>query len=491
VSTGGEAAAPDGGHVFREQVRSAVIWRSGTLIVGQIIAWTSTFLVIRILSPADYGLFAMTSAMLVLLSMLNGMGLTGAVIQRREAGPGLLRQLFGMLIVINAGLALIQLACAPLVARYYGHPLIADMLRVQSLIYLTNPLFALGYAVLTREMDFRRQAQVNLASALIAAVTALAGALAGWGVWTLVIAPMAGFASRGLGMVVAARTFILPSFDFRGAWSLMGFGGMLMVGQLLWFVQSQADVIIAGRAFTLSELGFYTTGLFLAQIFVAKIVPSLNDVAFSAYARIQDDVAAVANGFLKSVRVIMLVAMPFCLGLAVVAEPAVLVLLGDKWAATGPIVQLLAMAMPFVTLHVMFAPATSAMGRPGINARSAMLGAVLMPAAYLVGVRYGPEGIAAAWLLAYPVLTIMSARWSLPIIGVRAWQLRDALLPPMLAGVGMALGVRLLDGVLPPLAPIARLALLVAAGGSIYSLWLMLSARERLEELLALARRSR
>ena len=67
----------------------------------------------------------------------------------------------------------------------------------------------------------------------------------------------------------------------------------------------------------------------------------------------------------------------------------------------------------------------------------------------------------------------------------------DALLPPVLAGIGMAIGVRLFDIVLPPLPPLARLALLVSAGASVYCLWLALFARERLEELLALARRSR
>ena len=71
---------------LRNQVRSAVIWRSGTQILGQMLAWVSTFLVIRILSPSDYGLFAMTQVVLVLLNMLNGYGLASALIQRGEAG---------------------------------------------------------------------------------------------------------------------------------------------------------------------------------------------------------------------------------------------------------------------------------------------------------------------------------------------------------------------------------------------------------------------
>jgi O-antigen/teichoic acid export membrane protein len=472
---------------LRSQVRSAVIWRSGTQVFSQLVAWVSTFLVIRILSPADYGLFAMTSVVLVLLTLFNGMGFANAAIKQRDGGEKQLRQLFGLLLLFNGALAAVQVAIAPWVADYYRQPVVADLLRFQALIYLTNPFFALGYTVLTREMDFRRQGQVNIASALVGALTALGGALAGWGVWTLVAAPLASFATRGFGMLFAARTFIWPSFDFRGTRALADYGGVMMAGQLFWFAQTQADILIAGRSFTPTELGFYTTALFLAQIFVTKVVPPLNEVAFSAYAQIQHDRAAVAANFIKSLRVIMTLAMPFCLGLAAVAEPAVHVLLGEKWLPAAPIVQLLALAMPFMTLHVMLAPATNACGRPGIATRTAVLGAVLMPACYYTGVRFGAIGIAASWLVAWPLLTAISAVWTLRALEVRIGQLRDALLPPVLAGIGMFLVVTLLDKTMPTMPEVLRLGVLVATGAAVFSGWLLTFARERLDEIAKLA----
>jgi O-antigen/teichoic acid export membrane protein len=288
-------------------------------------------------------------------------------------------------------------------------------------------------------------------------------------------------------MLLAARTFIWPSFDFRGARALAGYGGIMMTGQLFWFVQTQADIVIAGRSFTPTELGFYTTALFLAQIFVTKVVPPLNEVAFSAYTQIQHDREAVAEGFLKSVRVVMTLAMPFCLGLAAVAEPAVDLLLGDKWLPTAPIVAVLALAMPFMTLHVMFGPATNACGKPGIGTRSSILGAVLMPLCYLAGAQYGAIGVAAAWLVAWPLLTAIVAAWSIPVLNLRAAQLREALLPPVLAGAGMGLAVVALDRALPAMPEALRLVLLVAAGGAVYGGWLLAFARERLDEIAGLA----
>ena len=85
---------------LRNQVRSAVIWRSGTQVLGQIIAWGATFLVIRLLDPSDYGLFAMTQVILVLLNLLNGYGLAGGLIQKAHVDDRAIRQLFGMLLLL-------------------------------------------------------------------------------------------------------------------------------------------------------------------------------------------------------------------------------------------------------------------------------------------------------------------------------------------------------------------------------------------------------
>ena len=128
------------------------------------------------------------------------------------------------------------------------------------------------------------------------------------------------------------------------------------------------------------RLGIYTTALFLTQILAAKFVPPLNEVAFAAYSRIQARPDMIQSAFLKSVRLIMLVALPFYFGLAVTAEPLVLTFLGPKWIETATLVPMLAMAMPLMTLQILFAPATNALGRPGMAVRTGLVGAVLLPA---------------------------------------------------------------------------------------------------------------
>ncbi|WP_174298488.1 lipopolysaccharide biosynthesis protein [Sphingomonas bacterium] len=466
-----------------DRVRRAVIWRSGSQIVAQTVQWAATFLVIRILSPTDYGLFAMTQVVLVLLNMLNGYGLASGLVRQREVSHREVRQLFGMLLLLNGGLAAGQSLLAPLAAAYYRQPIVAELLRVQALLYLATPFIALPQALLGRAMDFRHQAKANICASIASAATALGGALAGWGVWTLVAAPLAMFMVRAVALTIAARSLVWPSFDFRGAGHLARYGGIMAAGQLTWFAQSQADVFIAGRWFTPHVLGLYTTGLFLTQIFVSKFVPPLNEVAFTAYARMQSRPELLAEGFLRAVRVVMLIALPFYLGLAATAGPLVATVLGPKWVEAVPVVRLLALAMPFMTLQILLTPACDARGRPGIGVQNGATGAAILALAFLIAVRWGATALAGAWIVAYPAYLGISLRRSLPIIGTRASDLAAAIGPPVLAASAMALIVTTTDSLMPTLPAMMRLALLVVIGGAGYAGWLAIFARPLLREV--------
>lgn len=472
------------------QVRTAVIWRSGSQVLTQIVSWASTLIVIRLLAPEDYGLFAMAQVMLTLLSTLNGWGLASALIREEHVSEERLRQTLGMLILLNCGLALAQFLAAPLVALWFDQPQVADLLRVQSLLYLAVPFCALPHAILSRQMEFRRPAQVRLAAALAGATTALTGALSGWGVWTLVSAPMVMLLTEAVGMTWAARAPIRPSFRFAGAGHIAGFGGVMTATQIFWFVQSQADVMIAGRVLDPHHLGVYTTGLFLAQLLAAKFVPPINEVAYAAYSRQQGEGMADqgAAALLATVRLVMLVGLPAYAGIAVVAPVLVPVLLGEKWLGIVPLLPVLSGAMAMLTLQILFAPATNARGFPGIALKVTMLGAGVMPCAFLIGSQWGAIGFAWGWVGGMAVLTAATIHLSRGVLGLALSGLLRAILPPLAAALVMAAGVALALRFMPPVMPLAALAGAVALGVALYLAALQLIAPDRLAEALRFLR---
>ncbi len=479
-----DADANDAG--FGARIRSAIFWRSGSQIVSQMMSWVVTLAVIRLLDPADYGLFAMTQVILNFATFLNGYGLVSALVQSDTVETHRLRQAFTIMLLLNGALALLQLAIAPLAADYYDQPMVADLLRVQALLYLSTPFLSVPEAIMGRALDFKRPALVNLIAAIASAAVALVGALSGWGVWTLVFAPIAGFWVKAAGYVIATGFKPIPTFDFRGTGAMVAYGASLLGGQLFWIVQSQADIFIGGRMLEPHQLGLYAEALFLTQIFVSKFVPPLNDVAFPAFARMQKDVSRVAWSFCKAVKLLLLLTCPIYLGMAVTAEPLVETLFGQKWLEMARFVAILALAMPFMTLQVMFAPVSNALGRPGTTARVAGVGAVLMPIAFLIGIRFGAIGLAWAWLIAFPILTAVTARLAGGPMGLRFADLIRAAAPGLGCSILMAGVVMAVDRLLPPLSAPVRLCVLVPAGGIAFLAALMLCARGTLMELVAL-----
>jgi len=490
--TGGDPVADDRADgtapSFAARVRSAVFWRSGSQIVAQIIAWTSTLVVIRLLDPADYGLYAMAQAVFVFLSFLNGYGFASSLIQSDEVTPKALSQAFGILLLLNGALAAIQYFGAPLLAAYYGQPIITDLLRTMALIYLATPFFVIPEVVMGRSLEFRKQAVVNLVAAIAGAATALTLALMGYGVWTLVYAPIVLFWTRAIGLTFAARLLVWPSFDFRGTGRMIGFGSAVLVTQLLWLVQSQADVFIAGRRFDPHELGLYAEALFLTQVLMSKFVPPLNEVAFPAYSRMQHDRAALRRGFLKAMRMVGLVTFPAYLGIAATAGPMIATLLGPKWTAMTPLVQIIALSMPAMTLQILFAPVTNALGRPRIATITAGFGAIVFPLAFFVGVPFGPTGLALAWLVAAPLLLAWTFAQSRALVGFSVGDIWASARSGLIPAIAMAGVVAAFDLLLTGLAAPLRLALLVAVGIASYLAILLLYDRPAAIDALATLR---
>lgn len=476
---------------FADRVRSAVIWRWGSQVVSQLITWTTTILVVRLLDPSDYGLFAMTQAVLAALNFLNGYSFATSLIQAKEIDERRTGQVFGLLIVSNGLLAVAQLAMAPLAAQYYGQPMVADLLRVQALVYLTTPFIALPASLLARGLHFKTQAFVNLGCALVGAAVALTLASAGYGVWALVWAPIAMFAFRGLGLTIAAGGLVKPIFDFRGARDVIGFGTALTLCQLFWIVQSQSDIVIAGRLFEPHDLGLYAEALFLTLIFTGRFLPPLNEVAFPAYAELRNAGRPVGPAFLSGVRLIMLIAAPFYVGLSLTAGPLVTTFFGPKWLEMIPIVAGLALAMPAMALQIACSPATNALGKPGIYLSTSIAGAIIMPACFFFGAKAGLGGLVTAWHVGAHLLLLLTLLLTMRTIAIGPFELMRMLMPAAVGCAIMALVVHLVDKMTGAMAAPFQLALLAAIGSAVYCAAIRLLWPRLFAEVVATLRRRR
>ncbi|WP_390587544.1 lipopolysaccharide biosynthesis protein [Erythrobacter sp. MTPC3] len=464
-------------------------------MAAQVITWTSTIMVVRLLEPTDYGLFAMSQVVLTALAFLNGQSLATSLVQTDRIDERRIGQIFGMLLLSNIMLAAVQFASAPYAAAYFGEPLVADMLRVQAVIFLTIPFIALPSEWLARQLQFRKQGTVNMASAAVGAALALALAWTGFGVWALVYAPIAMFAVRAIGLTLASGLRIKPVFDPRGAWDLLSFGGTLTLCQFFWIIQSQSDIVIAGRLLPTYDLGLYSEALFLTLIVTGRFIPPINEVALAAYSELHRAGKPLGQYFLRTARMVMMVSAPVYIGLSLTSEAAILTLFGEKWAGMVPIVGGLAMIMPAFALQLICAPVTNAMGRPGIYLFTAICGAIIMPSAFLWGVSGGfldgdsrTMGLVHAWWAAAPLLLAVTLAMTLPRIGVSVFALVKELAPVALGCGAMAAAVLAAQHFAPIDAPMLDLLRSAAIGAGVYAATFLIAFRPMLRETWAMLR---
>lgn len=186
----------------------------------------------------------------------------------------------------------------------------------------------------------------------------------------------------------------------------------------------------------------------------------------------------------------MLVACPIYLGMAASTEELVHVVLGEKWLAMVPLISVLALVMPLVTLQILFALLNNALGRPEIAARVTMFGAAVMSLSFWIGVQFGLMGLAYAWVAGTPLLTAFTFHLSKGHLQLDAGELLRAILPRLFAACVMAVLVHFAGELLQPLPVVVRLVTLLAIGAVSYGGVLFVFVRPTLIELLELIRRT-
>tara|TARA_B100001540_G_scaffold315147_1_gene341694 strand:- start:1349 stop:2788 length:1440 start_codon:yes stop_codon:yes gene_type:complete len=476
---------------IRSKVMSALRWSAAARLFGQLFSWVITIAVIRLLSPEDYGLMAMGTVLVAFLFGLNTLGLDAVLVQQKALGEHTRRQVFGVVILANVGFFLLLYCGAGHAARFYGHPELAPVLQVLSLQFPLLIFETLPLSQLERDIDFARRSVVDFVTLVVGSLTTLLLALLDYGVWALVWGMVANTASRVLGLNLISRALVWPSFSFRGMGRHLRFGSFVSTDRGLWFVFSESDKFIGGKLLGGQALGYYAVASQLASLPIQKVSGILNAIAFPAFsqAHAQTGHDKVRDYLLTATRLLAIAAFPVFLGIAATAESIIAVLLGDKWLPAAPLLQVLALVMPFRLLGNVFPPLLWGVGSPAISASNYLLAALLMPLAFVIGAGWGVLGLACAWLAMYPLVFLVTARRACRRVGVDAVGFARQLWRPLLAAGVMYAAVRLSTPWLPGnSADWGHLGLQVVLGVASYGAVMLLLDRASLAETLRLLR---
>jgi O-antigen/teichoic acid export membrane protein len=431
---------------------------------AQIISWISTIVVIRLLTPADYGLVAMATLFTGYLMFLGDLGLGTALISRREADPLVLRAAYGASMLAGMVLCAVMAGVAPLVASYFRNESLTPLMQASSLLFLAIGISTAPRALLAIEMRFREISLAGMTSSLISTITTLYMAWAGYGAWSLIIGTLAGSFARALQMQLYVGGMPRPLLALQPLHGLFRLSGFLLANMTVWYWYTQIDALIVGRKLGDVSLGLLTVGKELAFMPISKVAEITNQIARPAFSRLQDSPGQVADGYTKSLRLASIVSFPALWGLALTAQDLVTVVLGEKWQAAVLVIQILAAVMP-VRLSGAFAAAVlQGIGRPELTFYYTLKTLALSGIILLFSTRWGLTGVAVAWAISIPLgflLGLNAVASCIPVNRTRI--LRETLMAALPAFI-MGLAVVASQVLIPDASPVLRLATSIGSG---------------------------
>lgn len=318
-------------------LRHGALISAGTFAVLQIIAFAQIVVLARLLTPAEIGLFAAGTVLTGFLVSTSADGLAVALIQRdgadvRDAADTVFWASLGAGILLSAA----ALACAPLVGLLFDNDAVGTIAAIASGVTLLHALTVVPDALMQRRFDFRRRLIVNPAVAVTNAGVAIGLAVAGYGVWSLVIANYASYvvwilASWSLGRWRPGRG--RPSFAL---WrELARFSFPLVVNGAAWRLREVIETALVGRRLDENALGQYRYGRRLAMLPGTAVVEIGAYVLLPAFARIAGDPERFRAGFRRALAAVWTVSALLAAVLVALGEPLVVTLLGEPWREAG------------------------------------------------------------------------------------------------------------------------------------------------------------
>lgn len=375
--------------MLKNHTIKGLFWSFLERIGQQGIQFVISIILARLLLPEQFGLIAMLTIFMAIAQSFVTSGFGSALIQKQDASHLDECSIFYFNILAGFLVAGTLFLAAPWVAAFYRIPLLAPLTRVLSLNLVINAFGVVHTALLTKRIDFKAQMKVSLVATALSGSIGVAMAYNGYGVWSLV--------AQSIGSNLFRNALLWVFLPWRPTWifsldslrSMFSFGSKLLFSGLLDTIYHNLYLVVIGKMFSATDLGYYTRAQQTQQLPVENLSSTVGRVTFPIFSSIQDDEERMKRGIRKSLSALAMVNFPLMIGLAVVAKPLVLVMLTEKWLPCVPYLQLLCMVGLLYPLHAINLNVLIAMGRSDLFFRLEIYKKAMITAMIFITYRWG------------------------------------------------------------------------------------------------------
>jgi teichuronic acid exporter len=448
---------------MKQKALTATLWSGADFLIRQGLQFIVSIILARILSPEEFGTIALLFLFTGIASALVDSGFSAALIQKKETTQLDESTVFWFTFIMSVLMALVLCLVAPAIANFYSMPVLVPLTMLMALNIVITALGVVHATLLTKQLDFKTQLKIGAYASVLSGLLAVAMALKGCGIWAL----------AGQIILASVITTILlwiyrpwrPSFSFskNSAVTQFSYGGYLLAATLIDIIYTRGYSLLIGKFYGVRELGFYSRAEGIKQLPVSGLSSVMSRVAFPLFSAAAADKVLLKRGVQFSLRGMMLINIPMMIGLAAVAEPLVLVLIGKQWLPAVPVLQVLCIGGIFWPLHVINLNALIAQGHSKMFFSLEFFKKSFGIGFLLLGTYYGVLGIAWSQVAYGAFAFFINAHYTKKYLNYGAMaQIRD-FLPILLISIPMGIIVFWLNGLLSS-GPLLKLIMLVLIG---------------------------
>ena len=455
----------------------------------QVVSWASTLIIVRLMSPGDYGLYGMALVYTGLVAPIYDLGVSAAIVQRHDLSDEKIARLGGLSLLYGFGFSALSVAVAPLIAAFYKEPEVARIIMFLSVAYFVTAPQMLPRALMARRLQFQKLAWVDGLQSIALTVSTIIFALLGYRYWSLAYAAMISSVLTTMLTVAWAPHKISWPSQFRLISGEAAFGWNVALARVGTYTYSNADFAVVGRVLGKAALGAYEFGWTLATIPVDRVSAFVSRVIPSVLSRVQDDRAELRRYCLGLSEGLAFVALPLAAGMALTADDFVLLAIGPRYAGAIWPLRLLAFYGGFRAIATVISPMLVATGHARTDLKYTVFSILVLAPLFYVGAHWGTTGVAAAWIVGFPIASYPSYRTVFRLIDLDVRTYLRTLWPPIAASAVMAIavaGVRMTMSQSLPLA--VRFACEVAVGAIAYLAVIRIGFWSRIQTFVQLVR---
>jgi lipopolysaccharide exporter len=337
-------------------------WMVAFKLVERSIGLVSTIILARLLEPGDFGLVAMATAFLGLLMLLTSFSFDVALIQKQDADRHLYDTAWTFNVIFGVLLALTLVGTAIPLARFYNETRLEDILYVFAISTFLGGFGNIGPVAFRKDLEFHKEFYFLLAKKLMGFVVCMFLAFTLRNYWALVWGTVAG---RALEVILSYRVHpYRPRFCLRGSKELFRFSIWMFFNNTIFFTHNRVADFIISKISGAHSLGVYTIAYELSNLPTTELVAPINRAVLPGYSKMAHNLDTLRQGFLDVLSMIALCSIPIGIGIALIAEPMVEVILGEKWREAIPIIQILAISGMITALQTNVGTVFIALGKP-------------------------------------------------------------------------------------------------------------------------------